>query len=157
MFIEPALTRRSILTQITSSCSCTYLSRFKPLPLCHIPLFALNISRSSPSPVPLSMLKDNLKYYSYTVLYCAHLFLSPFNKQIKRRQNLGKVSPYSVQNISLSNRKHCHARSYSFAFGSVWVRNLVSDIKGTHTEGVRTECWREYLKQWEIKWREGKK
>jgi hypothetical protein len=45
-------------------------------------------------------------------------------EEIKMRLNSGNPCYHSVQN-------------YNFARGSVWVRNLVSDIKGgTQTEGV---------------------
>jgi hypothetical protein len=54
--------------------------------------------------------------------------------EIKRRLNYGKACYHSVQNLVLSSavekRKNYKIEDYNFACGSVWVCNLVSDIKG---------------------------
>jgi hypothetical protein len=43
----------------------------------------------------------------------------------------------SVFSSAVKNRKNLNIQDYNFACGSVWVLNLVSDIKGgTWTEGV---------------------
>jgi ABC-type polysaccharide/polyol phosphate export permease len=64
-------------------------------------------------------------------------------EEIKRRLNSGNPFYHSVQNLLPShllskNIKKVHKTT--ILPGSVWVRNLVSDIKGgTQTEGVREQ------------------
>jgi hypothetical protein len=53
-----------------------------------------------------------------------------------KRLNSGNAGYHSVQNL-LSSRLLSKNKNYNFACGSVWVRNLVFNIKGgTQTEDV---------------------
>jgi hypothetical protein len=57
-------------------------------------------------------------------------------EEIKKRLNSGSACCHSVQNLlsAIEKRKRLE---YNFDCGSVWVWNLVSEIKGgTQTEGV---------------------
>jgi hypothetical protein len=55
-------------------------------------------------------------------------------EEIKRSSNSGNASYHSVQNLLsshlLSKSIKIRIQNYNFACGSVWVRNLVSNIKG---------------------------
>jgi ribosomal protein S2 len=60
---------------------------------------------------------------------------NPIQEEIKKRLNSGNAFCHSVQNLLPSRllskkRKNENIRSYNFACGSLWVWNLVSDIKG---------------------------
>jgi hypothetical protein len=54
-------------------------------------------------------------------------------EELKKRLNSGKASYHSAQNLLsclLSKTSKLEYTNYNFACGSVWVRNLVYDIKG---------------------------
>jgi hypothetical protein len=53
-----------------------------------------------------------------------------FQDEIKRRLNSGNACYHSVFSFAVEKLKNYTRPDYNFACGSVWVCNLVSDIKG---------------------------